>query len=200
MLNELAPLGVGDFGWVSVFGGIDYDTRDLSVFNSPGVHVRVEAKVSPAFWDADNSFSSIEGEAERLFKVSGNSLLALRLGGRNVSGAFPFQESAYLGGRTNLRGFKTNRFAGDASVFGSVEFRGPLQKAPAYLASADYGWFVFADVGRVFFADSDDSDDLHPSVGFGLSADALDRGLQLSFSIARSEEESHGLFNASVSF
>ena len=86
--------------------------------------------------DVDSSFTSVEGEAEGFIKVGTGSLLAVRVGGRNVSGEFPFQEAAYIGGRNNVRGLETNRFAGEASVFGSVEFRGALRKAPAYLAGA----------------------------------------------------------------
>jgi len=127
LLNTLAPLGVGDYGWVSLFAGIDYDTRDRSMLNSPGVHFRAQGNVSPRVWDVDSSFTSVEGELGGFFKVGARSLLVLRVGGRNVSGTFPFQEAAYIGGRSTVRGFETNRFAGDASVFGNAEFRWPLQ-------------------------------------------------------------------------
>ena len=200
LLNDLAPLGVGEFGWISLFGGIDYDTRERSVLNSPGVHVRVQGSFSPTGLDVDSSFTSVEGEAEGFIKVGTGSLLAVRVGGRNVSGEFPFQEAAYIGGRNNVRGLETNRFAGEASVFGSVEFRGALRKAPAYLAGAEYGWFIFADAGRVFVDENEGSDQLHPSAGVGVSAQALDGSVLLSWTIARSEEQTNSIFNAGISF
>ena len=200
LLNNLAPLGVGDFGWVNLFAGINYDTRDRSVFDSPGVHVRLQGSFSPTLWDVDSSFSSIEGKAEGVFKVGTSSVLALRAGARNVSGEFPFQEAAYIGGHTDVRGLETNRFAGDASVFGNVELRWSLGQAPSFLASADYGWFVFADVGRVFTDEDEDSDQLHPSAGVGISASALSGSIRLSATIARSEEQTNSIFNASLKF
>jgi len=205
LLNDLAPLGVGDFSWVNLVGGVDYDTRDRSVFNSPGVHVRVEGSISPGTLDLDNSYRSIEGEAAGFFDFGARSLLALRVGGRTVAGAFPFQEAAYIG-RTNVRGLDTNRFAGDASVFGNAEYRYSLGEASAYVARAEYGLFGFVDVGRVFVDDDiledadDDSDQLHPSVGGGLSISGLDRTFLVSLAVAVSDEGAQGIFSAGFSF
>lgn len=199
LLNDLAPLGVGDFGWLSLFAGLDYDTRDRSVFNSSGLHFRVKGSHSPSVLDAEGSFTSIEGEIAGFYDVGSKSLLALRFGGRNVSGNFPFQEAAYIGGADNVRGPETNRYAGDASVFGNVELRRSLGKASAYLARAEYGVYVFGDVGRVFL-DGEDEDDLHPSVGGGLSISGLDRTFVVTLGLAVSEDRTAGIFNAGFSF
>ena len=199
LLNDLAPLGVGDFGWLNLIAGIDYDTRDRTVASSPGYHVRVQGSFSPTVFDVDSSFTSVEGEAAGFFGLGTRALLALRVGGRNVSGDFPFQEAAYIGGRTTVRGLDTDRFAGDASVFGSAEIRYTIGEASAYVARAEYGVFAFADVGRVF-VDDEDEDDLHPSAGVGISASALDRTVLLSFAIAASEERVTGLFTGGFSF
>ena len=202
LLNELAPFGVGDFGWVNIFAGLDYNTRDLSSFNNPGLHFRLQANVSPEIWDVDSTFGSVEGEAAGFFSIGSRSLLALRVGGENVSGTFPFQEAAYIGGDTNVRGFDENRFAGDASVFGNAEFRYSLGRASAYFSEADYSVFVFADVGRVFLDDDDDdSDEYHSSGGGGISISALDRTFLLSLAIARSDEDTtSAVFAAGYSF
>ena len=127
------------------------------------------------------------------------SLLALRLGGRNVEGDVPFQEAAYLGGRTDVRGLDTDRFAGDASVFANAEIRFKLGEASAYVARAEYGLFFFADVGRVFLEDEDE-DDLHPAAGGGVSITALDGTFVVSAAIATSEERTKGIFNAGFTF
>lgn len=205
LLNELAPLGIGDFGWANVFVGIDYDTRDRSRLNSPGVHVRVEGGFSPETLDVEDSFNSIEAAAAGYFEVGSRSMVALRIGGRSVSSDAPFQEAAYIGGITNVRGLDNRRFAGDASAFGSAELRVSLGQASAYLAQAEYGVFFFSDVGRVFtddieVDDSVDSDDLHASAGAGISASALDDTFILSFAVARSEERTAAVFSAGFSF
>ena len=200
LLNELAPFGVGDFGWVNLFAGVDYNTRDLSSFNNPGLQFRLQANVSPELWDVDSSFGSIEAEAAGYISVGSRSLLALRVGGENVSGTFPFQEAAYVGGDANVRGFDENRFAGDASVFGNAEFRYSLGRASAYVSEADYSVFVFGDVGRVFTDIDDDSDEYHSSGGAGVSASALDRTFLLSLAVARSDEDTTAVFAAGYSF
>ena len=201
LLNALAPLGVDDFGYINIFAGLDYDTRDRSTFNNPGVHVRVQANVSPEVFDVDSTFGSIEGEAAGFISVGTRSLIALRVGGENVSGDFPFQEAAYIGGDTTVRGFEQNRFAGDSSVFGNLEFRYTLGRASAYVSEAEYGLIVFGDTGRVFSDDIDDeSDDLHSSGGAGISATALDRAFAVSLVVAVSEEETTGVFSAGFSF
>ena len=200
LLNLLDPIGTGDFGYVSLFAGFDYDTRDRSTFNNPGVHLRVQANVSPEIWDADDTFGSVEGEAAGFVSLGSRSLLALRVGGERVAGDFPFQEAAYLGGDTTLRGFDDNRFAGDASVFANVELRFRLGRASAYVADAEYGLVVFGDVGRVFLDDIDDEDDVHSSGGAGISATALDRTFAVSAVLAVSDEETTGVFTAGFSF
>ena len=50
-------------------------------------------------------------------------MLAARVGGRKVFGEYPWFESAFVGGSKNLRGYRKNRFAGDGSLYGSVEAR-----------------------------------------------------------------------------
>ena len=204
VLNALDPIGVGDFGYINFFAGLDFDTRDRTSFNNPGFHLRIQANVSPEVWDVDSTFGSVEGEAAGYVKVGSRALLALRVGGENVSGDFPFQESAFIGGDTTVRGFHDNRFAGDASVFANVELRFALGRATAYVSEADYGLVVFADGGRVYSDDIDDvvedSSEIHTSGGAGISITALDRTFAISLVAAVSDEETTGVFAAGFSF
>ena len=171
------------------------------MLNSAGYQFRLEASYSPSVLGAEGSFTAVDAQIAGYFGVGSRSLLALRAGGRNVSGNFPFQEAAYVGGSTNIRGLDSDRFAGDASVFGNVELRYSIGEASAYLARAEYGLFVFGDVGRVFLDGEDsDDDDLHPSGGIGLSISALDRTFGLSLAVAQSEERTSGVFAAGFSF
>jgi hypothetical protein len=55
-------------------------------------------------------------------------MLALRVGGKQVFGDYPYHEAAYIGGANTLRGFPKQRFAGDASAFGSAELRIPVTR------------------------------------------------------------------------
>ncbi|MDH3599686.1 MAG: BamA/TamA family outer membrane protein [Candidatus Tectomicrobia bacterium] len=199
LLNQTQVYGVGDFGWLSAVGGVDFDTRDRSVLYSPGVHIRLQGSVSPEVWDVESTFGAFEGEAAGYLGLGSRLLLALRIGGKNVFGTFPYQEAAYIGGRTTVRGYDTNRFAGDASIFANGELRFTLGKASAWMLRAEYGLFVFGDVGRVF-SDADTSDDWHPSGGGGISAATLDRTLLWSLTVARGEEQTTFFFQADFTF
>ncbi len=207
VLNATEPLGVGDFAYVNIFAGLDFDTRDRTTFNNTGFRFRVQANVSPEVLDADSTFGSVEGEASAFVRVTSKAILALRVGGENVSGDFPFQESAFIGGDTTVRGFHENRFAGDSSVFANVELRYHIGRATAYVSEAEYGLVLFADGGRVFSDDIDttenlveDSSDIHTSGGVGVSLTALDRGFAVSGVVAVSDEEVTGVFTAGFSF
>ena len=56
---------------------------------------------------------------------------AARVGGRRVWGDYPWHEAAFIGGSRDVRGYRKNRYAGDASLYGNLEprlwlFRGTL--------------------------------------------------------------------------
>jgi hemolysin activation/secretion protein len=190
---------VGDFGLFALQGGFDFDTRDRTKLYGPGFHFRVQGSLFPEVWDVEETFGAVEGEVGGYVSLSRRLLVALRVGGKNVFGTFPFQEAAYIGGKQTVRGYDTNRFAGDASVFGNAELRFVLGKASAYMFRAEYGLFIFGDMGRVF-VDKEDSDKWHPSGGGGFSAATLDRSLLWSLTVARGEEKTTFFFQANYSF
>ncbi|HVH13928.1 MAG TPA: BamA/TamA family outer membrane protein, partial [Longimicrobium sp.] len=87
-------------------------------------------------------------------------------GGRRVWGAFPFFESAFLGGGSTLRGYTGQRFAGDAMVFGGTELRVPVLRANLGLRGT-LGLIGLADAGRVWF-DGESDGDWHTAAGAGV--------------------------------
>ena len=75
-------------------------------------------------------------------------------------GTFPFHESAFLGGPGfagvgtsggQVRGVGKDRFAGDASVYANAELRFAVASFQL-LMPGEFGVFLGADTGRVFFA------------------------------------------------
>ena len=102
----------------------------------------------------------------------GGAVLALRAGGEKVWGDFPVQYAAFVGGTPSLRGYAYQRFAGDASAFGSAEVRAPLFGAAGVLA--------FADAGRVWFGGASEGG-WHTSFGGGAFAGAAGRSVSLFY-------------------
>ena len=157
--------GTGDFGTVTLKAGLHLDTR-----GRPGAHASanlaegfVEAagarKVTglqlvasgayvPEVWDVESGYGWIDGFVATHL---GNSRIhvALRAGGRKVWGTYPWFDAAYLGGLNN-RGFRSHRFAGDASLYGTAELRLWIGHLPTPIVPLRFGVLGFGDVGRVW--------------------------------------------------
>jgi hypothetical protein len=177
-VGDTEPYGTGDFGQLGVRGGFDLDTRGHRLAGTVGDQLRADGKPAlsgvrlkaegfyyPEAWDVQADFGGVEADL-RGYVVGKHAMAAARVGGRRVFGDYPWFESAFVGGSKNLRGYRKNRFAGDGSLYGSVEarlwlFRGTL------VAPGRWGIFGLADAGRVFL-DEDTSDTWHAAYGGGV--------------------------------
>lgn len=93
--------------------------------------------------------------------------LAARVGGAHNFGDFPFFKANALGGKSNLRGYRSTRFAGRSAFFTNVDLRMKLFDFAGYLAFGNVGILGFLDNGRVW-ADGEDSDVWHTGYGGGV--------------------------------
>jgi hypothetical protein len=181
--------GANDFGQTGGHLALDVDTRDREANPRYGAYLRAGAGLFPPVWDVTDTYGSVEAEGAAFLsaKMIASPTLALRAGGRKVFGdRFPFQQSAFIGGSSSVRGFFSNRFAGDASVFGNVELR--LQVATTYrILPGFWGVFVNGDAGRVYL-DGDSPGGWHTSGGGGVWVALLDRSNTVTFGVAASEE------------
>ena len=112
--------------------------------------------------------------------------VANRVGGANNIGPFPFYESNSIGGTTNLRGFKGNRFAGRSTFYNNTEVRIELLDFYKYLLGGKLGVTGFFDIGRVW-TDGESSSLLHKGYGGGVWFNAFDSVL-LNSTIGMSDE------------
>lgn len=143
----------------------------------------------PGFWTWTRHSGEIHGEASTYLTAASAPLeptLALRVGGKQVWGKFPYQEAAYIGDISTVRLGRQNRYAGDASLYAGAELRLFLTRF-YLLAPGDFGIFGLADVGRVYL-DGEESNVWHAAGGGGIWASFLDRANTLSLSLARSAE------------
>jgi outer membrane protein assembly factor BamA len=99
--------------------------------------------------------------------------LAARVGGAHKLGDFPFYGAATLGSKSNLRGFRSTRFAGRTSFYQNVDLRIELFKFSTYLAIGKAGIHGFVDNGRVW-TDGETSDVWHQGYGGGLWFEMFD--------------------------
>ncbi|MDX1393493.1 MAG: hypothetical protein R3195_03845 [Gemmatimonadota bacterium] len=180
------PPGVGTFGQIGGRLDVELDTRDRPGYASEGSRVNLGGSAFPAIWDADRAFGEVHGTASTYLTPGGHRsapTLALRAGGRRVFGGFPYHEAAYVGGSRDLRGFRSGRFAGDASIFGNAELRVPVSRF-FLLFPTEVGVHGAADVGRVFLDDaSGESNVWHTGFGGGIWLSWLNRTQALGITV-----------------
>ncbi|HVF38911.1 MAG TPA: hypothetical protein VM939_03350 [Gemmatimonadaceae bacterium] len=175
------PYGFGDFGQVGVQLKGYYDTRfsqgyrrDESAppFSSPddplvwGL-VEFSGSMYPSTWDATESYRDLSGHAATFITMPflTRPVIALRGGGKKLFGDFPYFDAAFIGGSGSLRTEHRQRYAGDASLFGSAELRVPIAKF-AFILPLDVGALGFIDMARVY-VDGESPGGWHRGTGVG---------------------------------
>jgi len=180
--QEAAPPPGGDgFTQAGGLAELRLDGRDTLAVTRRGWWIGAGAEGFGS--DLGGPFGSARGEARTYLSLGGGPVLALRAGGEVVRGDFPFAEAAFLGGPGSLRGYPYQRFAGDASAFGSAELRQPLGEV-RLLVRGRLGVFALADAGRVWM-DGDSPGDWHTDYGGGLWFETL--GIPLTLTYARGD-------------
>jgi hypothetical protein len=219
LINIEQPYGYGDFGEVGGTALLDLDTREAAKkrggvavrnygYPRSGAHVVARGLFFPKAWDVKERFGSVKGSAAAYMTPGSDKAptLALRVGGEKVFGNYPYFEAADLGGGSGrigpiggddpLRGLQRQRYAGDASVFGSADLRIYVSRFRIVLPGT-WGLLGFGDVGRVYLK-GEQSDKWHQGVGGGLWFAWLDRANTITASYARSE--GHNVFYVRAGF
>jgi hypothetical protein len=199
-LATVDPYGDGNFGEVGARAGFQVSARRGGLAALHGISLEVGGSIHPEVWDVEETFGDAYGEVRTWLTPSGSfkPTLALRAGGRKIWGAFPYFESAFIGGPETVRLGRENRFAGDASVYAGSELRIPVARMTFFVPS-DFGIVGLADVGRVFL-DGESSDAWHGAVGGGLWLGFLSRANAISVVVAKSEERSRLYVQAGFGF
>ncbi len=194
--------GLGSFGQAGVQAGFQLDSRDHAGYPKKGFLLTATGTLYPEIWDVVETFGKIkaQGSAYLTAPMPATPTVALRLAAEKVWGRYPFQDAAYIGGGSSLRGFRRDRFAGDASLVGSAELR--FQLFPVkLLVPGQVGAFAAIDMGRVFLdSDPANADEWHRGVGGGLWISIMDRLQTFSLSIMNSDEKTGYYFDAGFMF
>lgn len=188
--------GTESFGvaGMRVFTGLD--SRDTHLYPRAGLQLGAGVDGYPFYWgDSPDGFGKahLVGHGYLPVPLPLESTLAVRLGGEILQGDAPLQHLVYLGG-SRLRGYRTQRFAGDASAFGSAELRTRLGRMHLVVAKAEVGTIALADVGRVWW-DGESAGNWHRGFGGGLWAATLER--ELTGHVVYAYGESH-TFSAGI--
>ena len=166
LLAEERPYGFGTFWEFGLRTELDYDARDPRNVLGGGLQFHVGGTYYLQAWDVVSSFGNVEGDLAAHIPLAEPLLLSLGVGGKKVWGEFPFFEAAYLGGENALGGYHWNRFAGDASLYGSVELKWAFQKIK-FTIPGELGIMVRGENGRVYLS-GEESDKWHGSTSIAL--------------------------------
>ena len=199
-LATVNPYGVGNFGELGMGVGYLLDTRNRIHAASRGATLQVIGRVLPAWWDVQETFGTLAGQATAFLsaKLPLEPTLAFRVGGEKIWGKFPYFESAFIGDAETVRLGRSNRYAGDASVYGSTELRLRLARMKV-IVPTDFGVFGLADAGRVFL-EGENSDTWHRAFGGGVWLAPLDRNYTLSAAVAAGDERTGFYLQAGFAF
>ncbi len=154
--------------YISGFVSFEYQNLNRKLFPSRGIKFNTEVSRFKSLNDFED-FTQIEGHLATYlsFRKDPRMVLALRAGGLKNVGDYPLYEAARLGRKTNLRGFRSSRFAADAMVYQNTDLRLKLMNVNSYIFSGSLGVLGFHDVGRVWL-DDEDSDKWHQGYGAGV--------------------------------
>lgn len=185
---EGTPFGSEAFGMVGARGGAEFDSRDEPAYPRHGWRASAEISAFPAFWDVEDAFAGVKVDAASYLTLPAltRPTLALRSGASRVWGGFPIQEAAALGGSHSLRGYRSERFLGDAAVWGNAELRVPVTRVNL-LVRGDLGVLGLLDAGRVR-VDGDSDGGWHTATGGGVWFAFLERRAVGSVTYAAGEE------------
>jgi hypothetical protein len=182
------PYGSGTFTQAGGTVEVLVDTRNDVAAPTRGVRVAARASYNPAVLSVDRgAFGAVDGSVAGYASPFGDrQTLAARVGGRKVWGAFPVHDAAFLGGAETLRGFSRDRFAGDASLFASLEMRSSIARF-RFLFPNELGVVGFGEAGRVY-VDGRSPGGWHAALGGGLWIAPVARAHTFSVTVARSRE------------
>jgi len=209
LLGEAAPYGSGSFGSLGLRGGLLLDTRPRPRRLRLGLRaeelrpdpdratLRVGGFYVPATCDADSGYGGVDGELVGTLG-SERAHAALRAGGRKLWGRYAWFDAAFLGSG-NARAFRSNRFAGDASLYASAELRVWFGNFGNPVLPLRLGGFALAESGRVWLA-GESSNAWHHSFGGGLLLQPLGFPLTAHATVATGDEGTRFYFGSGYSF
>jgi hypothetical protein len=165
------------------------DTRDNDVMPTRGIVWETQAQGFYSISDKGENFIKIRSDLSFYlsFRKDPRVVFALRFGGAANIGDYQFYHANFLGGKTNLRGFRSNRYAGDQLCYQNTEIRFKLMNLKSYVFNGQTGIIVFNDIGRVWVA-GENSKVWHNGYGIGIWVAPFDyTALTVTFSSSKQE-------------
>lgn len=155
------------------------DAVDNPALPSRGVRFNFETAWRTNLDETSRSYTSLNTDFSVYYTAYWPTLITLgtRVGYGKNWGEYEFFQAQTLGRRTNLRGYRGERFAGDAAFFHNTDIRIRLFKVDNYFIPFDIGLIGFFDHGRVWYEEDDPSKKWHQGSGGGLVISPLNTAI-----------------------
>lgn len=198
--EDLNPEGFGETTFWGTDIDLNLDLRDDGTFPTRGAQFKLE----------NYSFFKTRGTSKFGGRLSMEALwyytmgvkvpvtLGIRAGHISSYGQVPFYYKSYIGQQSNLRGFRRNRYGGDAATFINTDLRLHLGTVWTKVLPLRFGLYALFDTGRVY-VEEESSDKWHYSVGGGAYLIPYVNSFNLNFYLAR-PDEGQALFNFKIGF
>ncbi|KXX70652.1 metallophosphoesterase [Flammeovirga sp. SJP92] len=180
--------------------GFEIDKRDNSLLPKKGVHFEVAGRALRNFENDNLNYINLSSQFtyHYTFKLPTDLTLAYHVGGATNYGDYHYLMANKIGGNKNMRGFRRDRFYGDASLYNSLDAHLDIFKFQNSIIPFTFGVIGFYDFGRVWL-EGETSDKWHESYGGGIYIAPVDK-IALSSIVGASDERVNVYFNIGFSF
>jgi len=202
LVSRQRPRGSDGFGRIGAHAGIEITTGDSGGAPARSVRLSAGGALFPSVWDVSGTYGRMTAEASTwlpLGKPGRSPAVAAQVGAQRVWGPFPYDDAAFLGGEHTLRGYEYQRFAGEAALYGRIEFHVPVARVFAHLIPTRIAVFALGDAGRVW-ADGTRSSRVHTAGGGGLSLSFFGDRQTVSLAIASGAEGTRWHLRTGIGF
>ena len=168
---------------------ITINTKNSDLIPTRGIYFNTYAKAYTGINENTNNFTQAGADFSLYsdFLYRKHIVFATAFGAHRNFGKFEIPQAQYLGFKQNLRGYRFQRFAGEARAYNNTELRFNFGDVNLYWFKGPVGLIVFHDAARVW-ADGEDSDTWHTGYGGGFWI-APFKKLVLTGMITSSKEE-----------
>lgn len=151
-------------------GKCAFENYDNKALPSLGMSFYLSGGWKVSMDEIKRNFPHLESAISFIHKLTGSASLVATTNMKAralLNNSYEFYQAATLGGDTDLRGYRRERFTGKCSFVHSTDFRYTLSEWKSSFIPVKYGVTAGYDYGRVWLK-NDQSDKWHQSAGAGL--------------------------------
>ena len=176
--SEFGPNSrVFDLQW---FAGLNatyrYENYDVQVNPTTGMKFELKAGGKGNLEDVERTFGYVKSYLGFYNALIRSRKLVLKTAATtqfNIGRNYEFYQAARVGGQNLLRGYRNERFSGQTALAGSADLRYSFNSFKTRLMPLQIGVFGGADIGRVWYENTLDTNTWHADIGGGIWINGL---------------------------